>query len=470
MAIKNSLRNEVDRKEWEFMTPCLAASAAGSHTICDPSGEDRGTLFMVNASAVLRYDHKHDSWQYLPASGAAGTFGAGCCGTYHPLGPSGACRATGTTTTVPTSLTINWQLNYKIRFTSGPNAGLERKIIGNTLGANSILTLDSPLPTAPTTASNFVLLSGKFYFLNAAAKGFAVYDRALNTWTQLAIANLPATWGTEGQLVATAMTDTQGFARGSATGGTTTTLINSAKNWTVNEWANYQVRITTGANAGQVRTIASNTATTLTLSSALPAAVASSDSYVLEGDENLLYLFGNASVDTYAYLISTNTWSLYTVATARVGATGAGMTADWIFDVQGSDWTDEPNVLNGRYIYSFRGAATSTLNRLDLTTKRWETLNYHPMVETFTTGSGSDYAKNYIYIGKENSGRIFRFNIAENRLVPWSTCMYPNSTAVVGDKLWSKVYTDPTTGETLEWVYNLLHTSPILMRCMVISD
>ena len=73
MAIATTLRNEVDRKEWEMMTPCLASSAAGSHTICDPSGEDRGTMFIVAPATVLRYDHKHDAWQQLPASGAAGT-------------------------------------------------------------------------------------------------------------------------------------------------------------------------------------------------------------------------------------------------------------------------------------------------------------------------------------------------------------------------------------------------------------
>ena len=131
-----------------MMTPCLAPSAAGSHTICDPSGEDRGTMFIVAPATVLRYDHKHDAWQQLPASGAAGTFGAGACGTYHPYGASGNARAGGTTSTVPTSLNIPFQLNYHIRFIGGVNAGQERQIVGNTIGANSVLTLNTPLPAA----------------------------------------------------------------------------------------------------------------------------------------------------------------------------------------------------------------------------------------------------------------------------------------------------------------------------------
>ena len=77
MTIKNSLRCEVDHKVWEPCTPAPFATVAGSHTICDPSGEDRGTLLMINAATVLRYDHKHGAWTLMPASGAAGTFGAG---------------------------------------------------------------------------------------------------------------------------------------------------------------------------------------------------------------------------------------------------------------------------------------------------------------------------------------------------------------------------------------------------------
>ena len=470
MTIKNSLRCEVDHKVWEPCTPAPFATVAGSHTICDPSGEDRGTLLMINAATVLRYDHKHDAWTLMPASGAAGTFGAGSCGTYHPHGPKGAVRATGTTTTVPTSLTINWQLNYKIRFTAGPNAGLERRIIGNTLGANSTLTLDSPLPTACTTATSFVILSGKFYFFNAGAKGFAAYDRALNTWTQLSVAGtLPGTWGTEGQLVATYMTDSNGFASGTATAGTTTTLTNTVKTWTAGEWVNYQVRFTTGANAGLVRVITASAANSLTFA-ALPAAVAAGDAYVIEGDEDKLLLLGNAAVTAYQYNITANTWETYSPATARAGAPGAGMTADWVFEVPHTDWTSELNVLNGRYVYSLRGGASAVLDRLDLVTKRWEVLTYVPAAETFTTGTGSDYARGYIYVNKEATGRVFRFNLVENRMVPWSTCVYPGSTAVAGDKLWTKVYTDPTTGETLEWVHMILHTSTVLMRCMVLPE
>lgn len=53
---------------------------------------------------------------------------------------------------------------------------------------------------------------------------------------------------------------------GTATAGTTGTLSNSAKAWTVNQWADHHIRIISGTGTGQTRTIASNTATVLTVS------------------------------------------------------------------------------------------------------------------------------------------------------------------------------------------------------------
>ena len=53
---------------------------------------------------------------------------------------------------------------------------------------------------------------------------------------------------------------------GTATAGGATTLTNSAESWTVNEYAGFELRITAGTGSGQRRTIASNTATILTVS------------------------------------------------------------------------------------------------------------------------------------------------------------------------------------------------------------
>jgi hypothetical protein len=63
-------------------------------------------------------------------------------------------------------------------------------------------------------------------------------------------------------------TDGTGFDSGTATAGGGSTLTNSAETWTVNQWAGYRVNIFSGTGSGQSRTVASNTSTVLTVSSA----------------------------------------------------------------------------------------------------------------------------------------------------------------------------------------------------------
>ncbi len=52
---------------------------------------------------------------------------------------------------------------------------------------------------------------------------------------------------------------------GTATGGTTSTLVDSGGGWSTNQWATYEIKITGGTGAGQRRQIASNNATTITV-------------------------------------------------------------------------------------------------------------------------------------------------------------------------------------------------------------
>ncbi|MDU0457727.1 MAG: CxxxxCH/CxxCH domain-containing protein [Geobacteraceae bacterium] len=52
---------------------------------------------------------------------------------------------------------------------------------------------------------------------------------------------------------------------GTATGGSTTTLVNSNKNWVPNQWVGDFINIISGTGAGQTATISSNTATTITV-------------------------------------------------------------------------------------------------------------------------------------------------------------------------------------------------------------
>lgn len=470
MTIAFNLKKVLDRKEWEMMTPSPVTNSAAFFSITDPSGEDKAVLYIGGASAIYRYDHFQDAWQQLPNSGIAGVFAAGACGTFHHHGPSGTATA-GTTTTITTNLTINRSVKgYKIRITSGTNAGEERTILSNTFGANSIITVDTAFSTAITTSSVYLLLTGRYWFFNSgtSAVGFSYYDRALNTWTSRSITGLPSAWGTEGRLCQTFSPSGTPFASGTATSCTSTTLVNSAKSWTASQWINYQIRITVGTGAGQVRTITSNTPTSIGISVAWTTTPDATSQYVIEGNDDYLYLLGNNAVTMYRYSISGNSWTTLSPSVARVSAFATGGGANWVSNCNDTTWKDETAILNGRRIYSFRGGGSAILDYYDIPSNSWSALTYSPQMDTFTTGSCYDYDDCYIYIQKEASGRIFRYIITENRLIPWGTLIYPNGTATVGDKMWTKTISDGST--EVKWVYTLGHTNTLLFRCMMIDS
>ncbi|MFA5900597.1 MAG: hypothetical protein WC829_15970 [Hyphomicrobium sp.] len=83
---------------------------------------------------------------------------------------------------------------------------------------------------------------------------------------------------------------------GTATSGTTTSLVCSSKAWTVDEFIDYVVWIKTGTGAGQSRVIASNTATALVPKNAWATAPSATSTFVI------LYRISDivAAVPTYA--------------------------------------------------------------------------------------------------------------------------------------------------------------------------
>lgn len=76
--------------------------------------------------------------------------------------------------------------------------------------------------------------------------------------------------------------------RGRATAGATTTLTDSGSGqytsgWTTNQWAGYKIRIVAGVGRGQVRTIASNTGTVITVTSAWDTTPTATSQYYIYG-------------------------------------------------------------------------------------------------------------------------------------------------------------------------------------------
>lgn len=464
MAIVNNLRAPLDRKTWEFMTPSPVTTAAAMFMI---QGDPTRRVAMLIASATAQYLYyiDQDAWEQIATVTLGGTMTAGACGDWSPLGPSGTATA-GSTTSMTTNLTIPRSLaGYTIRITSGAGAGQEAVITRNTTGANAVFTFDA-LGVALDATSVYVILSGRFYVWDAgtmSATSFQYYDFATNTWTARSVTSAPATWATDGRMV---ILKGVSIVTGTATAGGGSTLTNGAKTWTVNQWTNFQVRITAGLGAGQVRTIASNTATVLTTSAAWTINPDATSVYAIETNQDHLYLMGNNAVTLYRYSISGNTWSTLSPGAARSAAPGLAASLSMVESQTHYDWTNESAIINGRRLYSFRGGAGAVLDYYDVAANTWVSgVVYGGSQETFTTGTAYADLGGYIYLMKESTGRWFRYSPSDNELVPWSTLLYTQGAALLGNRAFGVSYTDTAT---LRWVYALRNTGTELFRCLVI--
>jgi len=470
MAVNNN-KPLLDRKEPQMMSPFPVASVAGACVISDDAAESNLALYLFSATAAWLYHHDEDGAVQTPSPALAGIFGAGTCGCMAKW--SNAITANGgSTTSATTAANLNGLANgAMIRFLTGANAGIYStvsKIVTNP-GANATLQF-AALPNAVANTDTFQLDTGLFFVLNAgtiSAGSFKSYDAVSGVWTTLNQVGLPAAWGTDGNLVKT-YGNTE-FANGTATGATSTTLVNSAKAWGINQWCNYQVRIIAGTGIGQIRNIATNTGTTLTNSVAWTVTPDATSQYKIEANEDNIYLVGNNAVTLYKYSRSANTWATVAPTVARAAAPGSGMGNRWIGKTGDAVWADESNIRDGRYIYCPRGGGSGAIDRFDIAggtngAGAWQVISYNNLAETFTTGSSYfDYGK-YIYIKKDNTNRFFKFSVTGNYLEPLTTLMYADGTSVVGNKIWVKKYDVPGA---ITWLYSLGNTLNVLHRVML---
>ncbi len=471
MTTTINLKRILDRKQWEMINPAPVASAAGS-VIVPSSLSDQLSLYWQAATVVYLYDPAEDAFVQLPSPALSGTFGLGSAGEHHPSGPTGTASA-GSASTITTTVTTVQQLpGYTIRITGGTGAGQERVISSNTIGTNAVFTVTSPWTTTPDATSTYLLLTGRFYLFMGGAGGSSMkyWDVATGAWSAaLTVSGAPSAGTTEIQMVATSNGGTNPIASGTSTGtNSTTTLNNTGKAWTTNQWTNFQVRITSGTGAGQVRVISSNTATALTVSVVWTTTPDATSVYVIEGNDNNIYLLGNAAVTLYLYSISGNTWSTITPGVARAAAPSTGVTAEWVFRSVNINFNTENSVVNGKRIYSFRGGAVGTLDYYDIAANTWASgITYQNSGETFTTGTSITQGNDGImYIQKDATGRWFKYDAALNALQPWSLLMYPQGAAIAGNKAWTVTFTDGAS--VIKWVYWLNNTQTFMFRQIVI--
>lgn len=549
----------LDRKEFQMMTPAPTATTAGAFVVAPGSGYRDNVMFVSSVTVQYLYSHNEDSWIQIPSAGLAGTFGAGACGAYTPWSITYTANGGSTTTVTVAAATHNITGEVRgdtIEFISaGTATGQRRKItaISNPAGAGTItIQFDHPVNTAILSTHTFRVTSGRFFLMSAgttAAGMWKVFDVATRAWqANLSTTNLPGTWGTDGKAVSTTRVATvmangtatsgssttivdtahawetdefKGFfvlivdglgegqcakitgntattltfvdsktgaalstapdatsvyqvrsidtlASGVATSGSTTTLVNSGKSWTTNQWTNYQVRIVSGTGVGQISKIASNTGTTLTIPAG--AAIDSTSVYEIEPSEDTVYLAGNNAVTMYRYNIAANTWTVLAPTVARGAAPSTGMCLDFIGETGSPLWALETDIQDGRYIYSMRGGAGALIDRFDIAggtagAGAWAAVTYVGQ-ETFTTGSSAFQFGRFLYIRKDATNRYFKFDIPGNIMYPFATDTYPDGVALLGHKMWLKAL-DST--DQIVWVYSLGNTSTVLRRVGVVG-
>jgi hypothetical protein len=465
-------------KRWEPVQAALANTATGASVAMANVVKQKALYINTNTTAWL-YTPDEDGFVPLASPTLAGTFGAGVSAVagHVSIGSSTALQGLtatgGTTSTIITSQTLAVDLRgYSVHILSGPNAGLTLPIVSNTIGASATITVATQA-SAFTGSTVYRLITPVWYVVGAgtlASGSFRKYDWATNSWIILAHATLPATIGTDASMVATPSWQGSAyvsFATGTATAGAASTLTNSGKAWVTNQWANYQLRIVSGTGAGQIRTIASNTGTVITVGTAWTTQPDATSVYSIEGNDDFIYWMGNSQLTIFRYSITTNTWTALSPTSARAAAPSTGMSGNWVWGVTDSDWTSENAIINGRRIYSFRGGAGAVLDYYDIAANTWVSgVTYTPNAETFTTGTKYAYYGNFIYIQKDATLRWYRFNVATGEVDGWSAINNVQGAAVVGNTAYIYLYIDGAT--VIPYVYFIGNTSSIHERQMVI--
>jgi hypothetical protein len=143
------------------------------------------------------------------------------------------------------------------------------------------------------------------------------------------------------------------------------------------------------------------------------------------------------------------------------------MSAHWIYGETDTNWMAENAIINGRRIYSFRGAGGAVLDYYDIAANTWVSgVLYSPATETFTTGTKYTYIKDKIYIQKDSTNRWFELDVADQNMMGWGTMPVVQGTAIVGDTCFDATYYDGAT--EIHYVYMLVNTGTFMYRQMVI--
>lgn len=470
MATTNNNKKILDLKRWESCAVAPATTQGGSF-IASSRCHKQLQLYVRSSTEQYLYYPDEDSWTQIPSGSL--TFGNGMAGTCGIYAKSLTVGTSGVNDYLHASSLDN-TLNrlaqgYKILCTSGANAGQMRTVAR--FADPNRLYFDTPLPNNISITDTFKLYAPIFYLVSSASTVVRAYIPCMSTWVTLG--NLPGNSTNDSRLVATpSMIDGEfkSFETNTATSATSTTLVVSTKNWITNIWANRQVRITSGTGAGQIRTISSSNATTITVSSAFSITPDATSQFVIEGNDDYVYcITGNSNALIYRYSYSANTW---TTRTSRANTAGSGLTGHWIHTAPDSAfWT--PSATSGTYlgdrIYMFRGGNSNGLSYYSISTDTWFSSVQHTGVFNIGAGTKSVVIDNDIYICPNAGAYWYALKVdceTQLELRPVSYMPVTQGAAVTGDTAFDVFYKDGST--VIRYIYILLNSSNLMYRMMII--
>lgn len=278
------------------------------------------------------------------------------------------------------------------------------------------------------------------------------------------------------------------FNFGYATSGTTTTIIDSTKNWDPGSWTNYRVRITAGTGLGAEFAITGNTTTTLTFATqtftpdtttryeimdTFGIATAGATTTLTDTTKNWkvnqfagkrvrfytgtgqaieqTIVSNTATVLTFALGTAPGTDTCYTILEMNPRSTGVGVT--WLFGGG-----------NDNKLFITRGGSTNHFDIYNINTGVTDFQRFFvPFSEVFTTGTMYAYdGNNRIYINHNVSNRIFYYDIAKKELVPSGFLPYGHSTATLSNKM--EIVNGP---DGLQYLYVARHTGTEMWRTLL---
>jgi hypothetical protein len=197
---------------------------------------------------------------------------------------SGTATGGSATSLTDSAQNGHWRANqwagYKVVIVGGPGAGQTQTITGNTTAGVLSVASWNAAAGQPASGSNYRITQVGLDSVSGATRD--VWGVSVTPGSAYSVGS--ATFQDGG---ATVWSGATGSIVTTASSATTVTSI--TRNWASNEWVNYTMRVVTGANAGQTRTVTANDQTTLTISSAVT--LAQGDLFVLysNGETNTLY-------------------------------------------------------------------------------------------------------------------------------------------------------------------------------------